>query len=375
MKRFESIDAWRGLACIMVVLFHSVFKWESVDSNLGFFCEIIIWLTKQMWIGVPIFFVISGYCISHSVDSLLDKQFQFGEYMYRRFKRIYPPYLAMILILTLLSFVEKMASSNVLSGNGGQPILPPWWRTGWEIFGNLTLTEVWRHHLIGTPRRMSMIVGVAWTLCYEEQFYLLMGLIARFAGRRYFWRGVAGVTLVTIPFFGNGVIKGFFFDGYWLMFALGALVYYAIRYKVPMSSVLSIAMISICFALGYSMNRVGFGEVNDLSLSLIVSTVFAIVLVWQYKKDEFFQQIGLSKMLNWFGLRCYSLYLVHFPITCLISFWNYEHFGFQSSLATVFVTLPMCLLFSSLAASVFFNYIEKQFLNTRRHLACKAPSS
>ena len=45
-----------------------------------------------MWAGVPIFFVISGYCISATADSARRKGLPARTYFWRRFRRIFPPY-------------------------------------------------------------------------------------------------------------------------------------------------------------------------------------------------------------------------------------------------------------------------------------------
>ena len=68
--RYASLDAWRGAACLMVITVpHSTmyagakarFDWSDPSSWF-------ILLAQWMWIGVPIFFVISGYCIAATAD-------------------------------------------------------------------------------------------------------------------------------------------------------------------------------------------------------------------------------------------------------------------------------------------------------------------
>ena len=222
--RYTSIDLWRGVACLMVILFHSTLYCESaLDSPISCF----IALTKQMWLGVPMFFVISGYCISASADSARNNPFQgISQYFWRRFRRIYPPYWIMLLLLCIASFtLENVLQSGLLLHNGDHPMNPPWWRSWWQIFGNLTLTEEWRFRLFGDHR--SMPLGVAWTLCYEEQFYALCGLFLFVSPKRFFHLA-ALTSVLSLPWFGSANIKGFFFDGYWLMFASGILVYYSL---------------------------------------------------------------------------------------------------------------------------------------------------
>src|SRR5436305_8136800 len=77
-ERFDMIDAWRGLAALAVVVHH---------------------VTGKIFIGGPaviLFFVISGYCITASAESCLRKGRGFSHFMWRRVRRIYPPYLLSI---------------------------------------------------------------------------------------------------------------------------------------------------------------------------------------------------------------------------------------------------------------------------------------
>jgi peptidoglycan/LPS O-acetylase OafA/YrhL len=60
----------------------------------------------------------------------------------------------------------------------------PWWYSGWQWLGNLTLTESWRWHAIGDQR--AHFPAQAWTLCYEEQFYAVVGLLLAISRRRFF---------------------------------------------------------------------------------------------------------------------------------------------------------------------------------------------
>ena len=76
--RYESLDAWRGVACLAVVLFHSTVCYVAtpelearVRSEGGSWADWAILATGRLWIGVPLFFVVSGYCIAAAGDSAL----------------------------------------------------------------------------------------------------------------------------------------------------------------------------------------------------------------------------------------------------------------------------------------------------------------
>ena len=93
--RYASLDMWRGVACLMVVACHSSFPQSSPQSGSGtltWASYIASELARFMWVGVPLFFVISGYCIAATADSSRRKGHGLRTFAARRFRRIYPPY-------------------------------------------------------------------------------------------------------------------------------------------------------------------------------------------------------------------------------------------------------------------------------------------
>src|SRR5262249_27538943 len=151
-------------------------------------------------------------------------------YFLRRLRRICPPYwLALLLGFVLFVLVDVYLYPSILSATPFAQ-LRPWWFSPSQWLGNVSLTETWRHYLFGSPR--GHILGQSWTLCYEEQFYAVVGLLL-LCSRERFFGGALAVTLVVIGLMllsaTSGVsFEGFFFDGQWLCFASGLLVYYAV---------------------------------------------------------------------------------------------------------------------------------------------------
>lgn len=358
-KRYLSVDSWRGIACLMVVVFHStrhavVLKMPTDDGLVSKFFK----LTELGWIGVPIFFVISGYCITASADVKDFSKFDARRFFLRRFRRIYPPYWMMIFLLSLVGIVVYIAKIGFLLE--APMFFPPWWRTPTQWLGNLTLTEEWRSIFFGSKR--SMILGVAWTLCYEEQFYLIIGIIAWLSSsRRIFFTSIAAVTLITIPFFGNRSIQGLFFDGQWLSFALGVMAYYLIQYGNSHRVILSLLIVLPSSV--WAANSADFQTPNDPYASFFVASIYSQVLMFLHPYDSATQEIRAVRVLNWFGTCCYSLYLVHNPIVYVISRSMYESFGFKTPSETLFLTLPLCLIASILAGGLFYRAVESKFLN------------
>src|SRR5262245_33018994 len=99
--RYRTLDIWRGVACLLVLLIHATRNLESIPLPIGKWWSDAGQVVVQCfsWIcanGVPIFFVISGYCISATADATWRKPRPSANYFKRRFRRIYPPYWAVI---------------------------------------------------------------------------------------------------------------------------------------------------------------------------------------------------------------------------------------------------------------------------------------
>lgn len=83
--RYDSLDIWRGVACLAVVVFHVAAQDRRVEA-----VPAVSAVLAKLWLGVPMFFVISGYCIAATCDSSRRRDRSFAWYMQRRVRRIFP---------------------------------------------------------------------------------------------------------------------------------------------------------------------------------------------------------------------------------------------------------------------------------------------
>jgi len=353
--KYQTLDAWRGIACLMVILYHSTMvhagtSAASADTGLT---GALLWLASYGNLGVPLFFVISGYCISAAADRARRHGHPVRTYFVRRFRRIYPPLWAVIAVSVLFFLVvDYMVWPGLLSTFPWQQPRP-WWFSGWQWAGNLTLTETWRHYVVGGPR--GHFPGQAWTLCYEEQFYAITGLLLWLMPARFF----VGSLLVTIGCTAvlglhtllNFPLEGFFFDGNWFMFAAGIAVYYVLTYAIARCR-LAIALL------------IGSGLVIWLSgdVRLGAAVTFAGLLLILHRFDGRLLAWRAVAGLGWCGTMCYSLYLVHQIPVKAVSAVLYA-WGFQSGVATLLVVMPACVAMSLVLGRVFFRTVESRFLN------------
>ena len=85
--RYDSLDLMRGLAALWVFFYHFslLFPFDQTSSFLhAAFC--------YGYLGVPMFFVISGYCMAAAARSALRREESVSSFLYRRMRRIYPPF-------------------------------------------------------------------------------------------------------------------------------------------------------------------------------------------------------------------------------------------------------------------------------------------
>jgi peptidoglycan/LPS O-acetylase OafA/YrhL len=288
--RYQTLDAWRGLAASCVVLNHLL-----GTAHLGH-------------AAVMVFFVISGYCILAAATVAERRSLGFFVFMQRRFRRIYPPYLCSLVYFVLTRKIKAA------SGLGDQISRDP---IAW--LQNLTLTQ-WTPNLLAPskyPTAGSSFVAGYWSLGYEEQFYLVVALAMVAAALGWLSLRVAlGVVTVSAAAwmaFHPVWVHGIFLD-YWTHFAVGALVF------VRLSGALRRAYLA---DVGLTVVAIGAGLLalwlpapadafdRDLPLELYEVSTFGLVLIGLRRFDETIMRAGLGRALAKLGTISYSLYLLN----------------------------------------------------------------
>src|SRR5262245_37997820 len=189
--RYRTLDPRRGLDCLMVIVFHATLDASASSGMAG----VLIGMARYGWVGVPIFFAISGYCIAVSLAAERRRGGTSSGFLIRRMCRIYPPYwVLLIFTVALVGLVEGYWRPGFFAA-GQHPITSPRELTASQWLGALTLTETWRHHFGGGP--MRHFVGHSWSLCYEVQFYAIAAMVF-WADRRRPMLGFVLITLFTL---------------------------------------------------------------------------------------------------------------------------------------------------------------------------------
>lgn len=379
--RYDSLDAWRGLACLMVVIFHSTWgvNLSELDARVrtsgGSPSEWALLVFARFWIGVPLFFVISGYCIAASADASRDRPKGGRRYFVRRLRRIYPPLMA---ALILASAIALLTLPVVPPTTPSLPLGDPRDLTASQWLGNLTLTEEWRPDLGGSPK--SYLLGQTWTLCYEEQFYVVIGVLILMA-RRWFFPGICIVTTLVLlnlmdldAIVGRRLginlnviqvrVPGLFINGLWITFAAGVAVYYLVASGASRKNGRLVVLVLLGFAmLGVVTDPNLFDTRQTLTKFLAVGCLYAVMLYGLHPFDGRIASARCLAPLRFCGRMCYSLYLTH-PLVVAPVAWLFFKAGLRSPAATVFIIIPVAVSLSVALGWGFYLLVERRFLNS-----------
>lgn len=362
------MDIWRGIACLGVVIYHSTLTdlmGRSPDSELTPGASLAgagMWFANQGWLGVPLFFVLSGYCIAATADSIRGGPSSLWTYFVRRFRRIFPPYWAVLVVsVVVVAVVDYVLVPGLLSSEP-RPQLRPWWFSPSQWLGNITLTETWRPYLLGSGR--AHFVGQSWTLCYEEQFYAVIGVLLLVC-RHQLFLGSFLVTMACVLIQAVAVtfgleIDGFFFDGSWYLFAAGILVYYMLNYA---SGRTGRALVLLLFSLPLWPLLLPRIFVDGTIIGLAFACVLWILHPW----DSVLTNARILRPLAFCGTICYSLYLIHALVVRIVTKLFYRA-GVRGDEMTLLVVLPIALMASLVCGWAFYVAVERRFLNRPKGL-------
>ena len=154
MQRIFFLDGFRGLAITLVILFHAFSRWADYLPYGDTYGRFPIFAFG--WTGVYLFFLISGFVILMT----LEKCDSFGDFLRRRWLRLFPA----MLMATVFIFI----CSNVLTAPPrGIPNLRD------SLPGLLFIEPIWFEKIFSVPFRA--LDGTFWTLFAEVQFYLVFG--------------------------------------------------------------------------------------------------------------------------------------------------------------------------------------------------------
>lgn len=152
--RVETIDVFRGIAILLVVMFHFTARLPAYSLNITEGAPLPIFFG---WVGVYFFFIISGYCIFMT----LERSATVGVFLARRFSRIYPAFFAAVLLLFVFGLVSYIPSVPEAHFH----VVPP--NLADVVMNLFFLGEIG-----------EWVDGAFWSIAVEVKFYLLIAIMA-----------------------------------------------------------------------------------------------------------------------------------------------------------------------------------------------------
>ena len=326
----QDIQGLRALAVIVVCLYHF-----NVPGFEGGF------------IGVDIFFVVSGYLITSNIlRDLKNNTFSISNFYLRRFFRLFPALLATLVVTFLLAIVifpaPMLATQTIAAASSITFVSNFLFSVNTGYFGETGLTEPFLH---------------TWSLSVEEQFYIIWPFFIMLLIRMRYAIGLLFIVLVSIVgvVISEAGVRYFEHYSFYLVpfrifeFAIGGVVAFSRGSFKPVSRlhshIYAFGLVLVIVVIALIDKSAAFPGFNAFILCIAIEC-----MLWA-DKAKGIRYIFNMPLMVYIGTISYSLYLVHWPISV---FYRY-------SISEVFVVkdiLVLCLL-TSLFGVILYYGVER----------------
>lgn len=335
MKYRKEIDGLRAIAVIPVIFFHA----GIVGFSGGF-------------IGVDIFFVISGYLITTIIlDELAQKQFSIKKFYERRAKRILPALSAVLIVTTVLAYV--LMPANLLKSYAN------------SLISVVTFTS--NFHFFTTSGYFSTVSDQkpllhTWSLAVEEQFYLFFPILLGYLwvkGKSYITKvilvlSIASLVLAQFLAVNNFADANFYliFSRAWELFAGALIVLTGIRnQEIKSWQREALSFLGLCL-IAYSITVFDHSTLFP-SLYTLVPISGTLLIITFTNADTLTGKFLANRLFVGIGLISYSLYLWHQPF---FAFLRLKSIGEPEQ--QLFI---VAIVLSFVCAWLSYQYVEKPF--------------
>ncbi|MBD1140716.1 acyltransferase [Pelagibacterales bacterium SAG-MED39] len=346
IKYRPDIDGLRAISVISVLIYHADFDFNGLKILTGGF------------LGVDIFFVISGYLISSLIlkEFQLNNSFSFKNFYNRRIRRIIPLLIIITLITIPIAYLYLLPYHLIEFSNS-------------IFFSTFFLSNfffIFDGFQYGSDLSISKPFLHTWSLSVEEQFYLFFPLLTFFflkIFRKYlvhFFTIILIVSLISAELgSNNNQLNNFYFltSRIWEIF-FGVIVsflhhkklaYVKNVYFIDFLSIISLFIILGSFILFEN-------ELEHPSFLTLIPVLATSSIIYLNINNTLVNKFLSLNFLVYTGLISYSLYLWHFPILSFIYL-----LGLKSNLSSFFA-----LIFSFPVSILTYNLIEKKFRNLKK---------
>src|ERR1022692_218121 len=358
LSRIPALDGLRGLAILLVILCHS-YIFQGTNVYLDKTALKNVWgLARFGWCGVELFFVLSGFLITSILFNTKESPQYFKSFYGRRAVRIFPLYFAVLLIFYYgpISFFHAYRF---------EPSHKIWfflylanWKAGFWPVDELTLF---------------------WSLCVEEQFYLVWPLIVWLTGKR------------TFPWLCLGVICASLAAGVAIEFAhvpelviwcasvprlqaivFGSLLAWATR-QTWLDQLTNYLKVVLPAAFGLmlvcALKPPYFRSLYTLEFLISAIAWSALLLHCYTHSDGFAARIMRNRVLRSFGKYSYAIYVFHACVLYYVARFEIRLLGGYIWPYSLLLGITLATVFAAcyLAGFLSWHLFEKHFLRLKKH--------
>jgi peptidoglycan/LPS O-acetylase OafA/YrhL len=364
--RVPELDGVRAIAISMVLLTHALFGYANPPGALASVPKPVIQVINHGWLGVDLFFMLSGFLITGILLEARERPNYFRNFYARRVLRIMPLYFSVIFVWAV--FYSHYGSYFILS----------------SVFGaNLS-------SLLHIPEPHGP--GVLWSLAVEEHFYLVWPLIVLLLSRRSLFIASAAIFVLSPVLRGVFAARGmdpnviymlswFRFDG----LAAGAMIAMWVRSPYADRSSarrISAALVAAMLAITVFGARFGVLETHSVLAAALRYTQAYLGFGSLFVLTVAYRGTRLTAPLRWPAMRLigtlsYCLYLIHLSIGDGYEFLVGTYGSSQVAalgptgavLARTFVMIGLSIAVALLSR----RYLEEPFLALKDRFASDRP--
>ena len=362
-EHFQSIDALRFFAFLKVYLLHIPLDAKFPNFSL---------IKSGGGIGVSFFFVLSGFLIAYLLflEKASANRIDLLNFYKRRAFRIWPLFFLMVILVFLLPFDLNQQLGLHMVGGGYDFD----WRFSFTFLENYKM-------IIMDQFPKTTPLSVFWSLCIEEHFYIVWGLLFYFLSSKNVFRLLISFVIIAWisrgyeSYFSNNLVietndlltnMDYFSCG-------GILAYIFVFHHVKLNAVLlkigkwnlKLCLLGLVLILIFHNQLIpDRTEFSFIFKPSIIAAVFTLVICLFISTESGI--VIKSKLLNYLGVRSYGLYVFHIiAIHMMYQYCLLHHIRIDTTLS-LFLFILFTFSSTVLVSMLSYRYFEKPILNLRR---------
>lgn len=371
----KELDGLRGIAVVLVMALH-LFKRATYFTEHPIL-EAVTTFSTVGWVGVDIFFTLSGFLITSILLKSKTDEHYFKNFYLRRALRIFPLYYAAIAFV--LFFVPKVEEEFTNQLSTTLPIMLLYQQNWALLFKDFHITQY---------------LGITWSLAIEEQFYLIWPFIVYKLDRDKLFKFSIGYIAVSIigRFLGTLLwpdlpqASTFFYYTSFARFEemlFGGLLATFLtydgakekvhRFAAPVFATSFTTFIALCVLSLPGLPHPDYGSLPLTLGGYTTAALFTLGLIGifiTHPPENIFRRIFENPVLTFMGQYSYSMYLFHMTAALILLdvFWHSELRGWKP-----FFLYPLSVyVVTVIIALMTWHLLEKHMLSLKKYFEYKS---